>query len=30
LNAQAAEFWDTNQEEFKRQVLARHRDLDDE
>ena len=30
LNAQAAELWDNNQEEFKRQVLARHRDLDDE
>lgn len=30
LNAQAAELWDSNQEEFKRHVLARHQDLDDE
>lgn len=30
LNAQAAELWDTDQEEFKRHVLARHQDLDDE
>ncbi|KAH0388756.1 putative ubiquitin conjugating enzyme, partial [Aureobasidium melanogenum] len=30
LNGQAAEFWDTNMEEFKRNVLARHQDLTDE
>lgn len=30
LNAQAAELWDSDQEEFKRHVLARHRDLDDD
>jgi ubiquitin-conjugating enzyme E2 C len=30
LNAQAAELWDSDQEEFKRHVLARHRDLDEE
>ena len=30
LNGQAAEFWDNNMEEFKRQVLARHRELEDE
>ncbi|KAI9040132.1 putative ubiquitin conjugating enzyme (UbcK) [Aspergillus affinis] len=29
LNAQAAELWDTDQEEFKRHVLARHRDIED-
>ncbi|OJJ59640.1 hypothetical protein ASPSYDRAFT_200395 [Aspergillus sydowii CBS 593.65] len=29
LNAQAAELWDTNQEEYKRHVLARHRDIED-
>ncbi|KAG9826328.1 hypothetical protein KCU98_g11057, partial [Aureobasidium melanogenum] len=30
LNGQAAELWDTNMEEFKRNVLARHQDLTDE
>ncbi|CAG7953674.1 unnamed protein product [Penicillium nalgiovense] len=30
LNAQAAELWDSDQAEFKRHVLARHQDLDDE
>ncbi|KAJ5902781.1 hypothetical protein N7495_003309 [Penicillium taxi] len=30
LNGQAAELWDTDQEEFKRKVLARHLDLEDE
>lgn len=30
LNGQAAELWDTNMPEFKRQVKARHRDLEDE
>ncbi|KAH8701652.1 putative ubiquitin conjugating enzyme [Talaromyces proteolyticus] len=30
LNGQAAEFWDSNPEEFKRQVLARHRDIEDD
>lgn len=29
LNGQAAELWDSDMEEFKRQVLARHRDLVD-
>lgn len=29
LNAQAAELWDTNKEEYKRLVLARHRDAED-
>ncbi|PWY88394.1 hypothetical protein BO70DRAFT_369270 [Aspergillus heteromorphus CBS 117.55] len=29
LNAQAAELWDTDQEEYKRHVLARHRDIED-
>jgi len=29
LNGQAAELWDTDMEEFKKQVLARHRDLVD-
>lgn len=30
LNAQAAELWDKNPEEFKRHVLARHRDIEDD
>lgn len=30
LNGQAAELWDNDFEEFKRNVLARHRDLTDE
>ncbi|KAF2091313.1 ubiquitin-conjugating enzyme E2 [Saccharata proteae CBS 121410] len=30
LNGQAAELWDSNMEEFKRLVLARHRDLTEE
>lgn len=30
LNAEAAELWDKDTEEFKRKVLARHRDIDDE
>lgn len=30
LNGEAAELWDKDQEEFKRKVLARHRDLSDE
>jgi ubiquitin-conjugating enzyme E2 C len=30
LNGEAAELWDKNPEEFKRKVLARHRDIDDE
>lgn len=29
LNAQAAELWDSDQEEFKKHVLARHRDIED-
>ncbi|EAL89156.1 Ubiquitin-conjugating enzyme E2 11 [Aspergillus fumigatus] len=29
LNAQAAELWDTDKEEYKRHVLARHRDIED-
>ncbi|KAI1930497.1 Ubiquitin-conjugating enzyme E2 11 [Ophidiomyces ophidiicola] len=29
LNGQAAELWDTNPEEFKRHVLARHRDIEE-
>lgn len=29
LNAQAAELWDTDKEEFKRLVLARHRDIEE-
>ncbi|EEP80547.1 ubiquitin-conjugating enzyme E2-20 kDa [Uncinocarpus reesii 1704] len=29
LNGQAAELWDTNPEEFKKNVLARHREIDD-
>lgn len=27
LNGQAAELWDSDMAEFKRQVLARHQDL---
>lgn len=30
LNGQAAELWDNDMEEFKKQVLARHRDVEDE
>jgi ubiquitin-conjugating enzyme E2 C len=30
LNGEAAELWDKNAEEFKRKVLARHRDVDDD
>lgn len=30
LNAEAAELWDKDPEEFKRKVLARHRDIDDD
>lgn len=30
LNGEAAELWDKDPEEFKRKVLARHRDIDDE
>lgn len=29
LNGQAAELWDKDREEFKRRVLARHRDVDE-
>lgn len=29
LNGQAAELWDTDMDEFKRQVLARHQDIGD-
>ncbi|EAW06943.1 putative ubiquitin conjugating enzyme (UbcK) [Aspergillus clavatus NRRL 1] len=29
LNAQAAELWDADKEEYKRHVLARHRDIED-
>ncbi|EAS36313.3 ubiquitin conjugating enzyme [Coccidioides immitis RS] len=29
LNGQAAELWDTNPDEFKKHVLARHRDIED-
>lgn len=29
LNAQAAELWDTDKDEYKRLVLARHVDVDD-
>ncbi|PKY00814.1 ubiquitin-conjugating enzyme E2-20 kDa [Aspergillus campestris IBT 28561] len=29
LNAQAAELWDTDKEEFKRLVLSRHRDIEE-
>ena len=30
LNGEAAELWDADATEFKRKVLARHRDVDDE
>ena len=30
LNGQAAELWDDDKKEFQRQVLLRHRDIDDE
>lgn len=30
LNGEAAELWDKDAEEFKRKVLGRHRDVDDE
>lgn len=30
LNGEAAELWDKDMEEFKRKVLARHVDIDDE
>lgn len=30
LNAEAAELWGNDPEEFKRKVLARHRDIDDD
>ena len=30
LNGQAAELWDKDPAEFKKLVLARHRDLEDE
>ncbi|KAK7743579.1 Ubiquitin-conjugating enzyme E2 11 [Cytospora paraplurivora] len=30
LNAEAAELWDKDPEEFKKKVLARHRDIDDD
>lgn len=30
LNGEAAELWDKDFDEFKRKVLARHRDIDDE
>ena len=30
LNGQAAELWDNDPAEFKRLVLARHQDLDEE
>ncbi|KAI1177315.1 ubiquitin-conjugating enzyme [Nemania sp. FL0916] len=30
LNGEAAELWDKDAEEFKRKVLARHRDIDNE
>ena len=30
LNGQAAELWDKDMAEFKRQVLLRHRELEDE
>ncbi|KMU76361.1 ubiquitin-conjugating enzyme E2 C [Coccidioides immitis RMSCC 3703] len=29
LNGQAAELWDTNPDELKKHVLARHRDIED-
>lgn len=30
LNGEAAELWDKDMEEFKRKVVARHRDVDDD
>ena len=30
LNGQAAELWDKDKPEFQRQVLARHRDIEDD
>ena len=30
LNAEAAELWDSDMAEFKRKVIARHRDITDE
>lgn len=30
LNAEAAELWGKDPDEFKRKVLARHRDIDDD
>lgn len=30
LNGQAAELWDSDPEEFKRHVLARHREIEDD
>lgn len=30
LNGEAADLWDKDPEEFKRKVLARHRDLDED
>lgn len=30
LNGEAAELWDKDPAEFKKKVLARHRDIDDE
>ena len=30
LNGQAAELWETDQAEFKRLVLARHKELEDD
>lgn len=29
LNAQAADLWDADQEQFKKHVLSRHRDIED-
>jgi ubiquitin-conjugating enzyme E2 C len=30
LNGEAAELWDKDADEFKKKVLARHRDIDEE
>jgi ubiquitin-protein ligase len=30
LNGEAAELWDTNAEEFKKKVLGRHRDVEED
>lgn len=30
LNGEAAELWDKDPEEFKRKVLARHQDIEEE